>query len=127
MRSSVFLPQIVYDLGQLWHEWTGRQTVFAVWAARRDAYARDPAGIHACMHALTDAYTWSRSHTEEVVALAQRAIPRPPAFTSAITASSTSRSTLPRSSGLAAYCRELVAIGAIGALPHLPEIVGADR
>ncbi len=75
-----FPPDVVYDLGRLWHEWTARQTVFAVWSARRDVYERDPAGVHACMHALTDSYTWSRSHTDEVVALAQRVIARPPGF-----------------------------------------------
>ena len=66
----------VYDLGTLWHEWTGEQTVFAVWAARRDAYERDPDGVRACMHALTDAYTWSRAHPDRVVAQAQRTIAR---------------------------------------------------
>ena len=61
-----FPGDAVYDLGQLWHEWTGQQTVFAVWAARRDAYERNPEAIRECMHALTDSYTWSRSHMDVV-------------------------------------------------------------
>lgn len=32
----------VYDLGQLWKEWTGLPFVFAVWAARRDYLEREP-------------------------------------------------------------------------------------
>jgi len=61
-----FPAEHVYDLGKLWHEWTGLQTVFAVWAVRRDVYQRDPAAVAACMHALTDSYTWSRAHAAEV-------------------------------------------------------------
>ncbi|HZV77919.1 MAG TPA: menaquinone biosynthesis protein, partial [Candidatus Babeliales bacterium] len=64
---ELFPADFVYDLGSLWHEWTGRQTVFAVWAARRDVYLRDPLAVRSCMRALTDAYTWSRSHGAEVV------------------------------------------------------------
>ena len=71
-----FPRENVYDLGTLWHEWTGAQTVFAVWAARRDAYERDPEGVRECMHALTDAYTWSRSHMDAVIDEAQRLRPR---------------------------------------------------
>jgi chorismate dehydratase len=120
-----FPPEIVYDLGRLWHEWTGQQTVFAVWAAHRDAYARDPAAIRACMHALTDAYTWSRSHTEEVVAFAQRAITRSPGFYERYYGKLNFTLHAAAQSGLAAYCQELVAIGAIDALPSFPETVGA--
>ncbi|GHF85422.1 menaquinone biosynthetic enzyme MqnA/MqnD family protein [Streptomyces thermodiastaticus] len=32
----------VHDLGQLWKEWTGLPFVFAVWAVRRDYFAREP-------------------------------------------------------------------------------------
>ncbi len=120
-----FPAAVVYDLGKLWHEWTGRQTVFAVWSARRDVYARDPAGVHACMHALTDAYTWSRSHTDEVVALAQRAIPRPHGFYERYYGKLNFTLHVAARSGLAAFCRELVEIGAIGALPAFTEVVGA--
>ena len=33
----------VHDLGAMWKEWTGLPFVFAVWAARRDYLAREPA------------------------------------------------------------------------------------
>jgi len=111
----------VYDLGRLWHEWTSQQTVFAVWAARRDAYARDPLAVRACMHALTDSYTWSRSHVEEVIALAQREIPRPQGFYETYYGKLNFMFHAAARNGLAAYCRELVAIGAI---PKLPSFFG---
>ncbi|MBV8066485.1 MAG: hypothetical protein JO113_00805, partial [Candidatus Eremiobacteraeota bacterium] len=115
----------VYDLGKLWHEWTGRQTVFAVWAARRDVYDRDAAAVGACMHALTDSYTWSRSHSEQVIALAQAAIPRRTGFYETYYGKLNFTLHAAAQSGLAAYCRELLAIGAIVSLPELPETVGA--
>ena len=59
-----FPSEHVYDLGRLWHEWTGQQTVFAVWAARRDAYERDPAR-RARLHARADRCVY-------LVALARR-------------------------------------------------------
>ncbi|HTU83282.1 MAG TPA: MqnA/MqnD/SBP family protein, partial [Candidatus Acidoferrales bacterium] len=118
-------PDRLYDLGRLWHEWTGHQTVFAVWAARRDAYERDPDAVRACMHALTDAYTWSRAHPAEVVARAQRTIPRPPGFYDAYYGKLNFTFHSAAQSGLAAYCRELHAIGAIAAVPSsLPEVIG---
>ncbi|HVN69388.1 MAG TPA: menaquinone biosynthesis protein [Candidatus Binatia bacterium] len=120
-----FPSKRVYDLGRLWHEWTGQQTVFAVWAARREIYESDPAGVRACMHALTDAYTWSRSHGTEVVALAQRAIPRRPGFYQTYYGKLNFTLHVAAQNGLAAFCRELVAIGAIPSLPSFAEAAGA--
>ena len=115
----------VYDLGTLWHEWTRAQTVFAVWAARRDAYERDPEAIRECMHALTDSYTWSRSHMVAVVALAQAQRPRPMGFYETYYGKLNYTFHSAAQSGLAAYCRELQAIGAIDVVPSsLPEVIG---
>ncbi|HTU69291.1 MAG TPA: menaquinone biosynthesis protein [Candidatus Baltobacteraceae bacterium] len=120
-----FPREHVYDLGTLWHEWTGQQTVFAVWAARRDAYERDPEAIRACMHALTDSYTWSRSHMSEVIATAQRTKARPPGFYEAYYGKLNFTFHSAAQSGLSAFCRELHAIGAIPSVPHsLPEVIG---
>ena len=77
------------------------------------------------MHALTDAYTWSRSHSDEVVALAQRAIPRRAGFYETYYGKLNFTLHAAAQSGLAAYCRELLEIGAIASLPDLPEIAGA--
>jgi chorismate dehydratase len=113
-----FPAEHVYDLGRLWHEWTGHQTVFAVWAARREVYDRDPSAIGDCMHALTDSYTWSRSHPNEVVALAQRAIARVPGFYENYYGKLNFMFHVAAQNGLAAYCRELVEIGALAAVPE---------
>jgi chorismate dehydratase len=120
-----FSAEKVYDLGRLWHEWTGHQTVFAVWAARRDAYERGTLAIGDCMHALTDSYTWSRSHVDEVVALAQRKIARPRGFYECYYGKLNFTLHVAAQNGLAAYCRELIAVGAIETMPTLPEVVGA--
>ena len=115
----------VYDLGTLWHEWTHQQTVFAVWAARRDAYERDPEAIRECMHALTDSYTWSRSHMDAVIAAAQRVKPRAAGFYESYYGKLNFTFHSAAQSGLGAFCRELFAIGAIPAVPHaLPEAIG---
>ncbi|HUY40494.1 MAG TPA: menaquinone biosynthesis protein [Candidatus Dormibacteraeota bacterium] len=115
----------VYDLGSLWHEWTRQQTVFAVWAARRDVYDREPQGVRDCMHALTDAYTWSRSHMEFVLAQAQRAYPRPTGFYEEYYGKLNFTFHFAAQCGLEAFCRELLAIGAIEHMPPVfPEAIG---
>lgn len=115
---ETFAPPQCYDLGTIWHQWTGLQTVFAVWAARRESYERDPAGVAACMHALTDAYTWSRAHRDDVVALAQQTIARPEGFYENYYGKLNFMFHVAAQNGLAAYCRELVAIGAISGVPE---------
>ncbi|HET9029685.1 MAG TPA: menaquinone biosynthesis protein [Candidatus Aquilonibacter sp.] len=120
-----FPREHVYDLGTLWHEWTHAQTVFAVWAARREAYERDPEAIRECMHALTDAYTWSRSHMDEVTAQAQQVHPRARGFYESYYGKLNFTFHSAAQTGLAAYCRELHAIGALGRVPSsLPEVIG---
>jgi chorismate dehydratase len=62
----------VYDLGQVWREWTGLPMVFAVWAARR-GYAEANPGLVKDVHS---AFVRSRDealvHVEEVAAQAAR-------------------------------------------------------
>ncbi len=116
----------VYDLGKLWHDWTGEDMVFAVWAARRDAYERDPEGVQRCMRALADARAWSRANFERVVALAQRTIPRAPGFYETYYGTLNFTFDAAAQRGLDAYCRELRAIGAIDAVPPCaPEALDA--
>jgi chorismate dehydratase len=115
----------VYDLGTLWHDWTQQQIVLAVWAARREVYERNPGAVRECMHALTDAHTWARSHMNHVVAEAQRAFPRAPGFYEAYYGKLNLTFHSAAQSGLAAFCRELYALGAIGSVPStLPEVIG---
>jgi chorismate dehydratase len=120
-----FPGDVVYDLGTLWHEWTDQQIVLAVWAARREVYERDPEAVRECMHALTDAHTWSRSHMDDVIEEAQRTFPRPPGFYQTYYGKLNLTFHSAAQSGLAAFCRELHAIGAISAVPSsLPEVIG---
>jgi chorismate dehydratase len=115
----------VYDLGRLWHEWTSQQTVMAVWATRRDVCEKDPNAIAACMHAMTDAYTWSRSHMNEVIAEAERIVPRPSGFYADYYGKLNFALHAAAQNGLAAYCRELHALGAIDRIPSVvPEAIG---
>jgi chorismate dehydratase len=62
----------VYDLGQVWRDWTGLPMVFAVWAARRDYVEANP-GLVKEVH---DAFVRSRddalAHVDEVAAMAAR-------------------------------------------------------
>ncbi|MEO8889111.1 MAG: menaquinone biosynthesis protein [Jatrophihabitantaceae bacterium] len=62
----------VYDLGQVWREWSGLPMVFAVWAARRE-YAEANPGLVKGVHA---AFVRSRDealvHVDEIAAQAAR-------------------------------------------------------
>lgn len=75
LRANYEAPQrglAVYDLGQVWRDWTGLPMVFAVWAARRE-YAEANPGLVKDMHA---AFVRSRDdaleHVDEVAAQAAR-------------------------------------------------------
>lgn len=118
----------VYDLGKLWHDWTGEQTVFAVWAARREVFERDARPVRACMHALTDAYTWARGNMEAVVREAHALRPRPAGFYENYYAKLNFTFHSAAQSGLAAFCRELHAIGMLERIPpFVPEVIGVSR
>ncbi len=46
LRESLHRPDLfVYDLGQLWTEWTGLPFVFALWLCRREAAITHPAEV----------------------------------------------------------------------------------
>ncbi len=75
-----FPTEFVYDLGLLWRDWTGEQSVTAVWVARREIFNGRLDEVRACLHALTDSYSWGRAHRDNVIAQAQRIKPRPPGF-----------------------------------------------
>jgi chorismate dehydratase len=116
----------IYDLGHLWRDWTQTQSVFGVWAARRDAFERDPAGVRDCMRAITDAYVWGRANRERVIACAQRHRPRPSAFYETYYDKLDFNYDLAAQHGMAAFCRELHAIGAIDRVPSVvPENLDA--
>jgi chorismate dehydratase len=123
-----FPTEHVYDLGLLWRDWTGEQSVTAVWVARREIFERRLEEVRACLHALTDSYSWARAHRERVIALAQSITSRPAGFYEIYYGrlNFTFHSAAQR--GLAAYCRELQAIGAIESIPPVcPEVIGVAQ
>lgn len=120
-----FPSEYVYDLGAMWRDWTGEQSVTAVWVARREVFERRVDEVRACLHALTDAYSWGRSHRDEVIAQAQRMKPRPPGFYEIYYGKLNFTFHSAAQRGLAAYCKQLVAIGAIDRVPRVsPEVIG---
>ena len=74
------LPENVYDLGSLWHEWTGLDMVYAVWAVRRDVLRSQPGAVASAMDALRAALAWGRANIERVIAAAQQYRPRGEGF-----------------------------------------------
>ena len=58
---------IRYDLGVMWHDWTGLPMVYAVWAARADFLRRRPDDLLAVEDELAQAMDYSRERAAEVV------------------------------------------------------------
>lgn len=120
-----FPTEQVYDLGSLWRDWTGEQSVTAVWVARREVFEKQVDEVRACLHALTDAYSWGRANRGRVIALAQSLKPRPAGFYEIYYGKLNFTFHSAAQRGLAAYCRELLAVGAIEQIPpFVPEVIG---
>ena len=120
-----FPSEQVYDLGSLWRDWTGEQSVTAVWVARREIFETRLDEVRECLHALTDAYSWGRAHRDEVISAAQTLKPRPAGFYEIYYGKLNFTFHSAAQRGLAAYCRELHAIGAIEKIPpFVPEVIG---
>ena len=115
----LFEDDHVYDLGRLWHEWTGEDIVFAVWAARAESVKTRPAEVAACLRALTDGRAWGLAHIGEIAARAQDVKPRPPGFYESYYR--TLKFTLDAAAerGLAAFWKELAAVGEIDRVPEI--------
>jgi len=114
-----FARDHIYDLGRLWHEWTGEDTVFAVWAARKEVYERRFADVQACLNSLLEARAWGFNHLDRVVQRAQELKPRRPGFYEAYYRALNFELDEPAQRGLRAYWRELSAIGEIERVPDL--------
>jgi chorismate dehydratase len=69
-----------FDLGERWHDLSGHEMVYAVWAVRRDAVVREPDALTPALEALTSALDWGQRNVDAVVRRAQAAIPRPDGF-----------------------------------------------
>ncbi|GAA2076398.1 menaquinone biosynthesis protein [Streptomyces albiaxialis] len=62
----------VYDLGQLWKEWTGLPFVFAVWAVRRDFLEREPETVREVHRAFLSSRDLSLEQIDKVAEHAAR-------------------------------------------------------
>jgi chorismate dehydratase len=62
----------VYDLGQVWRDWTGLPMVFAVWAVRRDYAEANPGLVKDVHNAFVRSRDDALAHVDEVAAQAAR-------------------------------------------------------
>ncbi len=60
----------VYDLGQMWKEWTGQPFVFAVWVAQRTTHVKEALLAHAGLIASRD---WGLRHLADLAEQAHQA------------------------------------------------------
>ena len=69
-----------YDVGSLWHALSGKDMVYALWAARNEFMNEFPDEVDRVARALADAIRWGQSHMDQVIARAQAMRPRPAGF-----------------------------------------------
>ncbi|MEO6990311.1 MAG: menaquinone biosynthesis protein [Candidatus Baltobacteraceae bacterium] len=115
-------PVDVYDLGALWHAWTGLDMVFAVWAVRRDVLESRGHEVAAALDALLAARAWGEANPERVVAAAEAQHPRDAGFYAAYYAALKFAFDGGAQAGLVRFFEEAVAIGALRCAPSaVPE------
>ncbi len=126
--ARVAIPaEHLYDLGSLWNEWTGEDSVFAVWAARRDVFERDPDSVAACMAQFRAAYLWGTEHRQEIISQAEKVRARPPGFYEEYYEKLNFKFDGAAQRGLQRFFGELLAIGLINNVPvSEPEVSGVS-
>ena len=75
LRATYDAPRrglTVYDLGQVWREWTGLPMVFAVWAARRDYVDAHPGLVKDVHRAFVTSRDDALTHVDDIAAQAAR-------------------------------------------------------
>ena len=118
----------VHDLGTAWHEWTGLDMVYAVWAVRRDVLVSHPKEVDEALHALVSAQLWGAAHLDVVAAVAQATRPRPAGFYASYFETLNFAFDAAARAGLARYFAELHAAGAIPRIPSVePEVLLAHH
>jgi len=122
--QQTFTPAHVHDLGVAWHEWTGLDMVFAVWAVRRDTLARNAEAVNEAMDALVASQRWGTDHMDVVVALAQATRARQAGYYAAYYDTLNYVFDDRARAGLERFVEELHALGAIPAVPSVePEVL----
>jgi len=122
--QQTFAPAHVHDLGISWHEWTGLDMVFAVWAVRRDTLARHADDVNAAMEALVASQRWGSAHMDRVVSNAQATHAREAGYYAAYYETLNYTFDAQARAGLRRFVDELHALGAIPAVPSVePEVL----
>ncbi len=126
--QQTFMPAHVHDLGTNWHEWTGLDMVFAVWAVRRDVLAHNGSDVERAMRALLASARWGAANMQRVIAAAQATHPRPAGYYAAYYDTLNFDFDVRARAGLARYVAELYELGAITRIPSVePEAIVAHR
>ncbi len=126
--QQTFTPAHVHDLGKYWHEWTGLDMVFAVWAVRRDVLAQHAGEVQEALDALIASQRWGSAHMDRVVATAQQTYPRETGYYAAYYETLNFNLDARARLGLRRYVEELYALGAIPALASVePEALVVPR
>jgi chorismate dehydratase len=116
--AQLFFPaEAVHDLGLLWHEWTGLDMVYALWAARREVFAARPGAFTDAMRLLREARSWGMMHIARVIELAQATHPRPTGLYEAYYRTLNFEFDQRARVGFLRYCEELRTIGILSSLP----------
>lgn len=126
--QQTFTPAHVHDLGKDWHEWTGLDMVFAVWAVRRDVLAQHSGEVQKALDALIASQRWGSANMDRVVASAQQTLPRESGYYAAYYDTLNFVLDARARLGLRRYVEELFALGAIPAIPSVePEVLVVPR
>src|SRR4051812_17393280 len=109
----------VYDLGQMWKEWTGQPFVFAVWVAQRSTDVKAALVAHA---GLIASRNWGLAHLAELARQAHEATGVHPAVCAEYLSGLDYGLSYPHLAGLTEFYRRLVERGRIpnGTLTFLP-------
>ena len=109
----------VYDLGQMWKEWTGQPFVFAVWVAQRTTNVKDSLLAHAGLIASRD---WGLRHLSDLAEQAHNATGVARDICDEYLSGLDYRLSYPHLAGLTEFYRRLVERGRIpnGTLTFLP-------
>ncbi|MEO8578662.1 MAG: menaquinone biosynthesis protein [Gemmatimonadales bacterium] len=109
----------VYDLGQMWKEWTGQPFVFAVWVAQRSSNVKEALIAHAGLIASRD---WGLRHLPELAEQAHQATGVSLAVCAEYLSGLDYGLSYPHLAGLTEFYRRLVERGRIpnGTLTFLP-------
>lgn len=109
----------VYDLGQMWKEWTGQPFVFAVWVAQRSTDVKEALLAHA---GLIASRNWGLAHLTELAEQAHVATGVDPDVCAEYLSGLDYGLSYPHLAGLTEFYRRLVERGRIpnGTLTFLP-------